>query len=205
MELARSCSLLPGLAYGIALATLILATTDCASRESVATSQQAQYEAQRKRMVDLIASRGVRDSTTLRAMRGVRRHEFVPGELESSAYGDHPLPIGFGQTISQPYIVAYMTEVLRPRPGMKVLEVGTGSQCAAGDGTRPQWRELLGPSRIWRAVALLWEPKRSYGPKSPACTFRNGVPRPNECAASSHADVTSTVPRIGADCRPGEA
>jgi protein-L-isoaspartate(D-aspartate) O-methyltransferase len=127
MELARSCSLLPGLAYGIALATLILATTDCASRESVATSQQAQYEAQRKRMVDLIASRGVRDSTTLRAMRGVRRHEFVPGELESSAYGDHPLPIGFGQTISQPYIVAYMTEVLRPRPGMKVLEVGTGS------------------------------------------------------------------------------
>jgi protein-L-isoaspartate(D-aspartate) O-methyltransferase len=78
-------------------------------------------------MVDQIASRGVRDSTTLRAMRAVPRHEFVPAELAGSAYGDHPLPIGLGQTISQPYIVAYMTEALHPRPDMKVLEVGTGS------------------------------------------------------------------------------
>jgi protein-L-isoaspartate(D-aspartate) O-methyltransferase len=74
-----------------------------------------------------IAAMGVLDSTTLRAMRTVPRHEFVPADLRRRAYGDHPLPIGYGQTISQPYIVAYMTELLAPRRGMKVLEVGTGS------------------------------------------------------------------------------
>jgi protein-L-isoaspartate(D-aspartate) O-methyltransferase len=60
-------------------------------------------------------------------MRTVPRHEFVPPQYIRRAYGDHPLPIDHGQTISQPYIVAYMTEMLRPEPGMKVLEVGTGS------------------------------------------------------------------------------
>ncbi len=74
-----------------------------------------------------IAAQGVADSATLRAMRTVPRHEFVPSRYRATAYGDHPLPIGYGQTISQPYIVAYMTEILRPEPGMKVLEVGTGS------------------------------------------------------------------------------
>jgi len=78
-------------------------------------------------MVRLIEGEGVRDSATLEAMRSVPRHEFVlPGDLRR-AYGDHPLPIGLGQTISQPYIVAYMTEVVRPGSGMRVLEVGTGS------------------------------------------------------------------------------
>ena len=60
-------------------------------------------------------------------MRMVPRHLFVPEDLQSSAYNDSPLPIGAGQTISQPYIVAYMTEQLEPFPGMKVLEIGTGS------------------------------------------------------------------------------
>ena len=115
---------LPSFASRIALTTLVLAATACAP---ATTSKQDKYEAERKRMVDLIASRGVKDGATLRAMRAVRRHEFVPAELESNAYEDHPLPIGFEQTISQPYIVAYMTEVLRPKLGMKVLEVGTGS------------------------------------------------------------------------------
>jgi len=124
---ARACSSLSSPAHRIALATLILTIAGCASRDSVATTQPSRYEAARKRMVDLIASRGVKDGATLRAMRAVRRHEFVPAELESLAYEDHPLPIGFEQTISQPYIVAYMTEALRPKPGMKVLEVGTGS------------------------------------------------------------------------------
>jgi len=78
-------------------------------------------------MVKLIAARGVRDSATLRALRVVPRHEFVPKAELDLAYGDHPLPIGYGQTISQPYIVGYMTEILRPKPGMRVLEVGTGS------------------------------------------------------------------------------
>ncbi len=96
----------------------------------VARADQAgdgRYRLERMAMVDLIESRGVKDSATLAAMRAVPRHEYVPSESVDEAYGDHPLPIGYGQTISQPYIVAYMTEVLQPFPGMKVLEVGTGS------------------------------------------------------------------------------
>jgi protein-L-isoaspartate(D-aspartate) O-methyltransferase len=85
------------------------------------------YHEQRERMADLIYAYGVTDSATQRAMRTVPRHEFVPREHLRRAYGDHPLPIEHGQTISQPYIVAYMTEVLGLSPGMKVLEVGTGS------------------------------------------------------------------------------
>jgi protein-L-isoaspartate(D-aspartate) O-methyltransferase len=78
-------------------------------------------------MVNLIESRGVRDSATLAALRSVPRHEFVPPQSRHLAYRDHPLPIEEGQTISQPYIVAFMTAALELRPGMKVLEVGTGS------------------------------------------------------------------------------
>lgn len=76
---------------------------------------------------DQIVSRGVRNEAVLDAMRSVPRHLFVQESLRSSAYDDSPLPIGFGQTISQPYIVAYMTETVRPRAGQRVLEVGTGS------------------------------------------------------------------------------
>jgi protein-L-isoaspartate(D-aspartate) O-methyltransferase len=88
---------------------------------------QDRYAQQRQDMVRLIERYGVEDSITLAAMAAVPRHEFVPDRYRASAYGDSPLPIGLGQTISQPYIVAYMTEVLGSRPGMKVLEVGTGS------------------------------------------------------------------------------
>lgn len=70
---------------------------------------------------------GIKDSATLNAMRTVPRHEFVTAEFRDEAYENHPLPIGLGQTISQPYIVGYMTEIVRPRPGMRVLEIGTGS------------------------------------------------------------------------------
>lgn len=74
-----------------------------------------------------IEARGVTDPLVLDAMRRVPRHRFVPGNLRDQAYEDTPLPIGEGQTISQPYVVAHMTALLRPRRGMKVLEVGTGS------------------------------------------------------------------------------
>jgi protein-L-isoaspartate(D-aspartate) O-methyltransferase len=74
-----------------------------------------------------IEARGVRDPVVLRAMRAVPRHEFVPPEFLGQAYEDHPLPIGFGQTISQPYIVALMSEALGLESGGRVLEVGTGS------------------------------------------------------------------------------
>ena len=79
-------------------------------------------------MVDeQIAARGVRDERVLAALRRVPRHAFVPAPQRDDAYADRPLPIGHGQTISQPYIVAAMTELLRISPGNKVLEVGTGS------------------------------------------------------------------------------
>ncbi len=81
----------------------------------------------RKTMLRLIKGRGVRDPQVLEAMRNVPRHRFVPESLQDRAYGDYPLSIGHGQTISQPYIVAMMTEALELDPGDKVLEVGTGS------------------------------------------------------------------------------
>ena len=76
---------------------------------------------------DQIAARGVKDSRVLAAMRAVPRHRFVPPDQADAAYQDRPLPIGFGQTISQPYIVAFMTEALQLSSSHRVLEVGTGS------------------------------------------------------------------------------
>ena len=82
----------------------------------------------RERMVrDQIEARGVTDARTLAALRKVERHRFVPPEAAALAYADHPLEIGDGQTISQPYIVAVMSEAIGLRGGEKVLEVGTGS------------------------------------------------------------------------------
>ena len=74
-----------------------------------------------------IAGRGVRDPLVLDAMREVPRHLFVPESLQGEAYTDRPLAVGEGQTISQPYMVAVMTETLAPQPGDRVLEIGTGS------------------------------------------------------------------------------
>ena len=82
----------------------------------------------RDRMVrEQIEARGISLPRVIDAMRSVPRHEFVPGDLIDSAYNDHPLPIGEGQTISQPYIVALMTESLQLEPSDRVLEIGTGS------------------------------------------------------------------------------
>jgi protein-L-isoaspartate(D-aspartate) O-methyltransferase len=74
-----------------------------------------------------IAARGVRDPRVLEAMRKIPRHLFVPEPYRNAAYEDRPLPIGEGQTISQPYIVAVMTELLEPHPDDRILEIGTGS------------------------------------------------------------------------------
>ena len=74
-----------------------------------------------------IENRGVKDSATLAALRKVPRHSFVPTDQVANAYEDRPLAIGYGQTISQPYIVGYMTEIIKPKAGQKVLEIGTGS------------------------------------------------------------------------------
>jgi protein-L-isoaspartate(D-aspartate) O-methyltransferase len=99
-----------------------------APREAVPAAGIAGFDAAREAMVrDQIAARGVTDSAVLGAMRRVPRHKFVPALLLPLAYNDQPLPIGEGQTISQPFIVALMTERLQVRPGQRVLEIGTGS------------------------------------------------------------------------------
>jgi protein-L-isoaspartate(D-aspartate) O-methyltransferase len=78
-------------------------------------------------VTEQIEERGIKNQPTLDAMRKVKRHKFVPTDMIGNAYDDRPLPIGYGQTISQPYIVAYMTSIIDPKPGQKVLEIGTGS------------------------------------------------------------------------------
>lgn len=91
-------------------------------------SAQEQFDKQRERMVaEQLAGRDIRDPRVLDAMRKVPRHLFVPAPMRGSAYQDSPLPIGNDQTISQPYIVAYMTQALELKPSHKVLEIGTGS------------------------------------------------------------------------------
>ncbi len=88
----------------------------------------ADRDAERLAMVRTqIEARGIRDARVLDAMRAVERHRFVPDDVKAQAYADRPLPIGEGQTISQPYIVALMTELLRLKGAERVLEVGTGS------------------------------------------------------------------------------
>jgi protein-L-isoaspartate(D-aspartate) O-methyltransferase len=91
-------------------------------------NQDDRFSAVRERMVrEQIESRGVTDEGTLAAMRKVPRHLFVPEEYIKEAYDDNPLPIGYSQTISQPFIVAYMTEAVKPGGNKKALEIGTGS------------------------------------------------------------------------------
>ena len=74
-----------------------------------------------------IEKRGIKDPAALSALRKTPRHLFVPNNVLDDAYDDRPLPIGYGQTISQPFIVAYMTEIVKPKPDHRVLEIGTGS------------------------------------------------------------------------------
>jgi protein-L-isoaspartate(D-aspartate) O-methyltransferase len=122
--------------FGLILLSILL--LECAPSAKVegeaqpaavqATVSAEDFRGARDRMVrEQIESRGVRDARVLAAMRKVERHQFVPEALRALAYTDQPLPIGNGQTISQPYIVAYMTEALELKPSDRVLEIGTGS------------------------------------------------------------------------------
>ena len=98
------------------------------SRQARPDSIDQQFVEQRERMVrEQLQGRDVKDARVLAAMRKVPRHKFVPKDLVSSAYEDYPLPLILGQTISQPYIVGYMTQALELRGGERVLEIGTGS------------------------------------------------------------------------------
>ena len=92
------------------------------------SSQEDTFKKKREEMVlQTIEGRGVQDKAVLSSMKTVKRHLFVPENNVPNAYEDRPLSIGYGQTISQPFIVAYMTEAIDPKPGYKVLEIGTGS------------------------------------------------------------------------------
>jgi len=105
--------------------TALTAEEDAGLESFVDSSEHAQL---RQRMVERqIEARNVRDTAVLRAMRTVPRHRFVPEASPETAYSDTPYPIGFGQTISQPYIVAFMAEAAAIQPGDRVLEIGTGS------------------------------------------------------------------------------
>lgn len=98
------------------------------SQKDVATEREQQFLQLRERMVhEQLQARDVKDERVLAAMRKVPRHRFVPRDLADSAYEDNPLSLMLGQTISQPYIVGYMTQALNLRGGERVLEIGTGS------------------------------------------------------------------------------
>jgi protein-L-isoaspartate(D-aspartate) O-methyltransferase len=101
----------------------------CLKEPALAAEGQADRHAEPRRamVADQIRARGIRDARVLAAMGKVPRHEFVPSLLHGLAYSDRPLPIGHDQTISQPFIVAFMTEALKPAPTDRVLEIGTGS------------------------------------------------------------------------------
>jgi len=102
-----------------------VAALGCARRNP---QSGADWVTQRQEMVERqLTDRGIRNERVLAVMQKVPRHEFVPEAVRAEAYHDRTLPIGQGQTISQPYIVAFMTEVADPQPGQRVLEIGTGS------------------------------------------------------------------------------
>ena len=112
----------------LAAAVIVLLACVCGADEKQGAQAEQDFQAQRESMVRWqIQSRGIRDKRVLGAMLKVRRHLFVPEPYREWAYIDGPLPIGERQTISQPYIVALMTELLELSPNDKVLEIGTGS------------------------------------------------------------------------------
>jgi protein-L-isoaspartate(D-aspartate) O-methyltransferase len=102
---------------------------DYAASQNRQSADTGDWPEEREAMVRTLRAHGVRDGRVLAAMAKVRRHMFIPENYRrrSDAYGDYPGPIGYDQTISQPYIVAYMTEKIKPEPGEKILEIGAGS------------------------------------------------------------------------------
>ncbi len=109
-------------------APLVIAALACASGGGERQTDVRDWQSERARMVEeQLKARDIRDQRVLSAMLGVPRHLFIPESARGGAYGDFPVPIGHGQTISQPYIVAFMTEALKVAPEHRVLEIGTGS------------------------------------------------------------------------------
>jgi protein-L-isoaspartate(D-aspartate) O-methyltransferase len=147
--------------WSLAAALLILIAAATLHRGATAAQTSPDHAGKRREMVERqIQGRGVKDARVLAAMRKVPRERFVPAELASRAHDDTPLPIGRGQTISQPFIVAYMTETLGVEPQHKVLEVGTGSGYQAavlGELAREVYTIEIVPELARRASRTLQE------------------------------------------------
>src|SRR5512139_849602 len=111
----------------VALACALLLSIEAANCAKAPPEDNDMTQERNEMVRGQIQARGITDARVLQAMREVKRHLFVPGESVEDAYEDYPLPIGEGQTISQPYIVALMSELLELEPGGRVLEIGTGS------------------------------------------------------------------------------
>jgi protein-L-isoaspartate(D-aspartate) O-methyltransferase len=153
-------------------------------------------QAARARMVrEQVEARGVSRPEVIAALLAVPRHRFVPPELVASAYRDHPLPIGEGQTISQPYIVALMTEALGIQPGQRVLEVGTGSgyQAAVLSTMKAQVYTIEIVPRLYESAAAAL--KRT-GHSEVACRLGDGYLGWPEAAPFDAVLITAAVDHI---------
>lgn len=154
------------------------------------------FAAMRAAMVsEQIAARGVKDPAVLLALRTVPRHEFVPAEFRRRAYGDHPLPIGEDQTISQPYIVALMTELAGVKRGSRVLEIGTGSGYQAAVlaelGAEVWTIEIIEP--LGRRAA---EDLRRTGCDKVHCRIGDGYAGWSEAAPFDAVIITAAPPKV---------
>ncbi len=154
------------------------------------------YQVLREKMVrDQIVSRGISDQLTLKAMQKVPRHLFVPAEYVSRAYNDSPLPIGHGQTISQPFIVAYMTEVVKPTSRKKALEIGTGSGYQAAvlaEIVKEVYSIEIVPELAKESAALLGK----LGYENISCKYGDGYQGWKEHAPFDIIVVTAAAPEI---------
>ena len=154
------------------------------------------WQAARDRMVETqIAARGVKDERVLAAMRKIPRHLFIPGESRSAAYGDYPLPIGHGQTISQPYIVAMMTALLQISPGDRVLEIGAGSGYQAAIlGTLA--KEVISIERIPEVARLAQENLTAAGITNVRVIVGDGTRGYSDRAPYDGVLITAATPSV---------
>jgi protein-L-isoaspartate(D-aspartate) O-methyltransferase len=159
-------------------------------------TDSAETRQARDRMVrEQIKARGISQPEVLEAMRSVPRHQFVPEDLIDSAYMDHPLPIGEGQTISQPYIVALMTEVLNLKSSDRVLEVGTGSGYQAAvlsELTAQTYTIEIKQKLYYNSYNLL----NSHGYKNITCRHGDGYFGWPEAAPFDAIMITAAVDHI---------
>jgi protein-L-isoaspartate(D-aspartate) O-methyltransferase len=138
--------------FGMTCVILSLSAALKASSVQAQTDEQQWRTARERLVAEQLIPQGISDPATLAAMRAVPRHQFVPADQRPYAYDDTPLPIGHDQTISQPAVVALMTQLVRPRAGMRVLEVGTGSGYQAA--VLAETGSLVWTIEIIRALAV---------------------------------------------------